>query len=366
MTSLLILSFLFWCIGFIVLYSIPACRIIRPAAQPLPSCSIIIPARNEEKNLSFLLSSLKNQSVSPLEILVCDDHSVDQTAQVAKSFGVTVVTVSDKPADWTGKTWALWQGANLAKGDLFLFLDADTRLETDGLNRMVNMYCDGYGMVTVQPFANIQRFYESVSVFFHLTMMAGVTAFTIFGRKVKPSGGFGPCLLCSRNDYFSLDGHRRVKFLVLENLALGREFQDNGGNLRCFGGIDTINFRMYPNGLRELIEGWSKGFASGAMKTRPFWMVLIILWISGMFQLIRAIVTVSLNPNTLFISLISLLYLFYMAQLTRIFRKIGNFGWTTVIFFPIYLVFFVLVYIWSFLKIFWLKSVSWKGRKINT
>jgi 4,4'-diaponeurosporenoate glycosyltransferase len=54
--------------------------------------AVIIPARNEEKTIAELLTCLNKSLVKPAEVLVIDDHSTDQTSEIAKSFGVKVIT----------------------------------------------------------------------------------------------------------------------------------------------------------------------------------------------------------------------------------------------------------------------------------
>jgi cellulose synthase/poly-beta-1,6-N-acetylglucosamine synthase-like glycosyltransferase len=90
-----------------------------------PRLSVIIPARNEADNLERLLRSLEQQSLRPDEVVVIDDHSVDQTASLAQSLGATVIRAPDLPAGWLGKSWACWLGAQKAKGEVLIFLDAD-------------------------------------------------------------------------------------------------------------------------------------------------------------------------------------------------------------------------------------------------
>jgi len=105
--------------------------------------SIIIPTFNEENYLPSLLSSVRNQKVdelrssSPfanarvfndLEIIVADAGSRDKTMEMAKSFGCQIVK-GGLPAK--GRN----EGAKIAKGDLFLFLDADTILPEDFFER---------------------------------------------------------------------------------------------------------------------------------------------------------------------------------------------------------------------------------------
>lgn len=86
--------------------------------------SIIIPTLNEEKYLPKLLASIKSQSFLDYEIIVSDGRSLDRTQAIAREYGCQVVDSGDKrsPAHQRNK------GAELAKGESLLFLDADTRL----------------------------------------------------------------------------------------------------------------------------------------------------------------------------------------------------------------------------------------------
>ena len=116
----------------------------KPALEAIEKVSIIIPARNEERNLSFLLDSLDCLKKKPLEIIVVDDRSSDLTAQIAIDAGAILVAGIEKPYDWTGKQWACAQGAEIARGEYLLFLDADVRLYPDGLNKAMNFLIESH------------------------------------------------------------------------------------------------------------------------------------------------------------------------------------------------------------------------------
>jgi len=80
--------------------------------------SIIIPTLNEEDFLPLLLKELKKQNFRDLETIIADGDSKDKTVEIAKSFGCKVVRGGSPPK---GRN----EGAKTAKGDIFLFLDAD-------------------------------------------------------------------------------------------------------------------------------------------------------------------------------------------------------------------------------------------------
>ena len=88
--------------------------------------SIIIPTLNEEKYLCFLLESIKNQTFKDYEIIIADADSKDNTIEISKKFGCKI-TKGGLPAK------ARNLGAEIARGDLFLFLDADSVLPSQDL-----------------------------------------------------------------------------------------------------------------------------------------------------------------------------------------------------------------------------------------
>jgi len=81
--------------------------------------SIIIPTLNEEKNLPILLQEIKKQTFNgDLEIVIADAGSQDKTIEIAQKFGCKI-TKGGLPAQ--GRN----EGAKVARGDVFLFTDAD-------------------------------------------------------------------------------------------------------------------------------------------------------------------------------------------------------------------------------------------------
>ena len=90
----------------------------------LDMLSVIIPTFNEEKYLPKLLESIKKQTYKDYEIIVADATSKDRTRQMAKKYNCRVIK-GGMPA--IGRN----NGAKIAKGDILLFLDADSIIEKD-------------------------------------------------------------------------------------------------------------------------------------------------------------------------------------------------------------------------------------------
>jgi 4,4'-diaponeurosporenoate glycosyltransferase len=357
--------FIFWLIGFIFLWRIPYPKKDKNMVLGSSKLSIIIPARDEESNLGLLLQSLKHQTFKPHEIIVVDDHSTDSTAEIARKEACLVLPSRDLPEGWTGKPWACWQGANRATGDVFLFLDADTFLEPDGLLKIVSTYFKKGGLLSVQPFHQMKRLYERLSAIFNMIAMAGMNAFTLLGSKVKPMGAFGPCMVCSREDYFFVGGHEKARGEVLESLAIAKEFTKANREVHCFGGKGTISFRMYPGGIRSLIEGFSKGFGTGANAMSVVSLLMIVAWVFGGVSVTRHLIQSAILGSSTDLLEWVVLDVLYMLQIHWMLFRIGNFGFTTALLFQIPLLFFVIVFAYSLLRIFLIRKVRWKGRDVK-
>jgi len=360
-----IVHLVLWILGFLFLFRISYCSVSIHRNTHKPSISVIIPARNEENTLPELLNSLSGQLSSQDEVIVVDDHSEDRTKAVAERSAVKVLESLPTPEGWIGKTWACFQGARIASGEILVFLDADTVLEKNGLNNIIETYVEKDGVLSIQPYHKMRDLYEQLSAFFNIIAMAGIGTFTVLGRRTKPVGLFGPVVVMKRQYYLDSGGHDKVKGEILDDVAFGAELQKEGMEVHCLGGKSTISFRMYPNGIRELINGWSKGFAMGAAKTSAPLLILIVLWIAGSIGTTRSLIEAITATNNVQIAVSGGLYVLYAAQIYWMLVRIGNFKFYTALFYPIPMAFFVVVFTYSFVRIFLVRSVKWKGREIN-
>ena len=87
----------------------------------MPPLSIIIPTLNERENLERLLGEIASQA-EPAEIVVADGGSDDGTVAVAQAAGIGLIRCA------RGRGQQMAAGAAVARGDVILFLHADSRL----------------------------------------------------------------------------------------------------------------------------------------------------------------------------------------------------------------------------------------------
>lgn len=354
------LELLRWLVAWWLLWRIPRPAPVKSGAPPSRSSfTVVIPARNEEENLARLLPSLEHGA----DVIVVDDHSSDATSTVAREFGVQVVSPPALPEGWTGKAWACASGASVATGERLVFLDADVVVEPGGMDRVLAEHERSGGLLSVQPWHSAERPYEQLSAFFNLIAPMSVDAFTPLGRRLRPTGAFGPCLVVDRDLYAASGGHGapEVRGAVLDDVGMARAVRRAGGQVRLLGGRGSLRFRMYPEGIAQLTEGWTKNFAGGAAGTRPLTLVLVLAWVSGLIAS-----TVALGPGDLDLGPAAAVYSAYVIQLAVLLRRVGRFGWLTAALFPIPLAFFLLVFLRSALLTFVRREVRWRGRAIST
>jgi len=354
-----------WLTGLWLLWHVPRCRPAPPPAGPHGGgVAVVVPARDEQATLPRLLASLAGQQPPPAEVVVVDDSSSDATAEVARRAGATVVTCEPLPPGWTGKSWACWTGARSTASPRLVFLDADTEVEPGGLARVAGEHARRGGLVSVQPFHRTERAYERLSAFFNVVAMMGVDAFGPLRRRLAPRGAFGPCLVAGRDDYLAVGGHRAVRGEVVEDVALARRFTATGRPVACLGGRGTVRFRMYPGGVRQLVEGWTKNFATGAGATRPVTFVLVSLWLSGCISAAWYLPAASLGAGGPGVAAAAVLYAAYAGQLAWMLARIGRFGAAAPLAFPLPLVFFLAVFARSLVLTHLRGEVRWRGRAV--
>lgn len=340
--------------GFLLLWRIPTCPnedgiIDRPT-------SFIVPARNEAHNLPSLLQSLGSISSSRHELIVVDDGSIDGTAQIAREFDASVVAPPPLPAGWTGKTWACHQGALASEKGILFFLDADTRFAKSGylrLLRCIDQIDDDHIVVSVLPYHQTVRWYEELSLFFHILTAIGAGGFGLLDRPRL----FGPSLLISRSAYDACGGHALVRSHVLENFAMAEHLHRAGYACRTFAGRGVLWTRMFPEGFRQMQESWTKAFASGAMQCSPIVLALSILWLSAAIDSFAGLL---IFGHWFFAAL----YLCFALQIMQFARQLGSYRLLTSLFYPVGLIFYFTLFGVSLTRRIRNQRPTWRGREV--
>jgi glycosyltransferase involved in cell wall biosynthesis len=123
--------------------------------------SIIVTTRNEQAVIERLLLSLKSQTYKPIEILVVDNKSQDATKKNAKKYTKKVFNAG--PERSAQRNF----GAGKAKGQFFLFLDADMELSEKVVEQSVKaiLKSEKIGMVVIPEVSVAHRFWEKIKAY---------------------------------------------------------------------------------------------------------------------------------------------------------------------------------------------------------
>ncbi|WEM45544.1 glycosyltransferase (plasmid) [Photobacterium sp. DA100] len=94
----------------------------------MTTVSIVIITLNEEKRIGRLLEDLSKQSHQQFEVIVVDSNSDDNTCEVARGFEQALPSLTVHKMHERGTSLGRNTGAQLAKHERLIFLDADVRL----------------------------------------------------------------------------------------------------------------------------------------------------------------------------------------------------------------------------------------------
>jgi 4,4'-diaponeurosporenoate glycosyltransferase len=343
-----------WILGWVLLWR----------TRPLPgldrlergAVAVVVPARNEAGSIGMLVDRIVPQLRVGDEFVVVDDESDDGTADVARSHGAQVAATAPAPG-WLGKTHACAEGADATTAPVLLFIDADvvpsTRL-LDGIASMTEAHPDE--VVSVQPWHQTQRWYEQVSILFNVAALMGSGAFTVLGDRVHPTVAFGPVLALRRQRYEEIGGHGAVRDRHTEDIGLARL----AGGAVLFTGRPDTTFRMYPDGWRQLVDGWTRTIAAGLRATR-WWVALgVAWWIAALAGGWLAGGLAVHDPRPA-----GLVYVLCALQFWVLGRRAGSVHPLTAMLFPLAVAAFVLIVLRSIVVALLGRDVVWKGRRVD-
>ncbi len=247
-----------------------------PPAHGGPLLSVIIPARNESGTLATVVGSLRASTYQPLEILIVDDRSTDDTAAQAAAFAaadprIRLIEGDALPDGWFGKPWACVQGARAATGEILVFTDADTRHAPDLLAHAVaGLMAEHADLLTIAPRQRCDGFWERV-VMPQVWLLLGIRYHPDAvnrARRARDVIANGQFIMVRRASYERVGTHAAVRGEVAEDLALAQAFFRAGLRSWFAFAESLMETRMYES-LPHLVEGWSKNVYLGGRRSFP-------------------------------------------------------------------------------------------------
>ena len=249
-----------------------------------PLVSVIVPARNEQDNIQRCLLSLLAQNYPSFEVIVVNDSSTDYTLEIVRKIKVSpikqregggrdksldtdrlkIITVTEKPEKWTGKTWASEQGYSHSTGNILLFTDADTYyMRKDTIYEAVSYMQDqALDVLTGIGFIELRDFWSKVTMplwnLFSIPLGSNTGAMN--NPKSKVAYLVGSFFLIRRQVLEEIGTFRSVKNAIQEDAELGLLLKSRGYSMKIVR-IDNGVSGLWSRDLQTLWYGIKRTFA---------------------------------------------------------------------------------------------------------
>ena len=281
------------CWGVAALAALPAVMMacnLRLFRQPRPghsvgkAVSVILPARNEAAGIEACMRSVLASLAVEMEIIVVDDHSTDQTAEIVRRLAaadprVRLCPAPILPPGWSGKQHACHFGATQARYPVLMFMDCDVRITPQAIAAMTEfLAASGAALVSGFPHERTGTLGEVMLIPLIHVLLLGYLPLSAMRRssQVGLGAGCGQIMLADTVTYESTGGHAMIRASWHDGLTLPRAFRRSGHMTDIFDATGLAECRMYQ-GFIETWQGLSKNAREG-MATHtalPIWTLLL-------------------------------------------------------------------------------------------
>ncbi|MDQ4023763.1 MAG: glycosyltransferase family 2 protein [Thermoproteota archaeon] len=108
-----------------------------------PLISIVVPVKNEEENIRNCVMSCVNQSYKNKEVIIVDDASTDTTPKILDQIRAEVGSENIRILHLSksvGKKRAIEAASEIAKGEIYAFMDSDCDMESDAVEKAAKVF----------------------------------------------------------------------------------------------------------------------------------------------------------------------------------------------------------------------------------
>ena len=211
-------------------------RLAKRNLKSIRPVSVLVPARNEGRNIrATLAAALANRGIE-FEVVVLDDHSTDDTANIVSGLAardprLRLETAPSLPAGWCGKQHACHVLAQRARHPLLVFIDADVRLASDALVRMADFMGESdAALASGVPRQELGTFSERLLIPLIHFILLGFLPMRAMRRTTAPafSAGCGQLFIARREAYQISGGHAQLRDSLHDGIKLPRVFRRAG------------------------------------------------------------------------------------------------------------------------------------------
>jgi hopene-associated glycosyltransferase HpnB len=223
-----------------------------PPAVPeeYPDVDIVVPARDEAETIGPVIGSLLAQDYrGRVRVILVDDNSTDGTAALAgTAANLTVITLQSKPAEWSGKLWALSQGVAASRAPILLFTDADIVHDPRHLPSLVAKLLQSRAdMVSEMVRLNCTSLAERALVPAFIYFFQMLYPFSRVNDPASPvAAAAGGTVLIRREALQRIGGIEAIKNSLIDDVALAKSVKKSGAIFLGHSGL-AASIRPYAN-----------------------------------------------------------------------------------------------------------------------
>ncbi|MCH1495124.1 MAG: glycosyltransferase [Rubripirellula sp.] len=246
--------------------------------------SILIPARDEASGIETCIEHALKAEVENLEVIVLDDHSTDETAAIVNRIAdthknVRLIAGKSLPKNWNGKQYACHQLAENASSEHLLFIDADVRLQPDGINQLLaHLEQRNLDLLSAFPKQEMKTWLECwILPLMHLILLGYLPIKRMrMSRDPAYAAGCGQLFLAKRSAYQSTGGHQAIRDSRHDGLMLPRLFRSANLATDIIDGTEIATCRMY-HCAAEVLRGVLKNAHEGIARPKLIALFTILL-----------------------------------------------------------------------------------------
>ena len=264
--------------------------------QDKPLVSVLIPARNEEKKLPLLLQDIVDQSYDNLEIIVYNDESTDNTERILQQWQkndhrLNYLNGQPLPEGWMGKNHACHRLAQAAKGDYFIFLDADVRIQKNLiLKALSHSQKHRLALLSIFPKQTMKTFGEKTVIpVMNWILLSLLPLFLVKRcRWASFSAANGQFMLFHRESYLRKQWHKTAKDQLAEDIFILRKMKKHRYKVQTLVSRGEINCRMYHD-YKEAVNGFSKNIFAMFGNSWIFLLIFILFSATGWIPVVLSL-----------------------------------------------------------------------------
>ncbi len=250
--------------------------------------SIVIAARNEEKNIPYLLKDLINQSANKnnYEVIIANDRSTDSTKKIIDQFStensfIKSIHIENKHT-MTPKKYALTKAIENSKGEIILTTDADCRVPREWINNMAQLVQNNDGIVIgYSKIESMKSFLNEFQRIDFLGIMAANAGLLTHGIVCS---GSGQNLGYKKKDFQSINGFNPVKDLVSgDDMYLVQSISSIKGTIFNYDPssfVSTLPKNSFANYFNQRVR-WSSNSKQNLRSNPRFFVFLLSAFLAN-------------------------------------------------------------------------------------